>query len=788
MRLWSRSLVALLVVLVAGALWPMTPAEAASNSFVDDDTSRFEPFIETAKEAGLVNGCNPPENDRVCPHHLVTRGNMAIMLARAIGAQTSQSDHFDDDDGHLAEGAIDALIDAGIPMSCDKAMVCPDRPITRGEMATLITRAFSWDHLGNPEQYLDLDGSPFRAALAKLADRGGLLTCDPPVNRRLCPDATVRRDEALYALIAVMRLQPTATVAQEPDLPPLGFGDGFDELSLWDGREPSSRNRVRLTDDGYRDNALRVGIPEGSHYGADFKLHLDDAADEVPEGLFFRYFVKFDEDWRTTSSGKLPGFSGVYGSSGKGGYRSSTARPGWSARLMFGPNHTTDNRIDLGYYVYHLGQETRYGDGLHWNEAGRLQPGDWYCLEGEVEMNTLGLADGALRAWVDGTPAFDISGLEFRRPSEPEIKIESFWFNVYYGGKAVAPQDLGLTIDEVVVDTHRVGCGAGEGTTTSGGGDFDGDGYRDQVWWDRCPGGTCFWLETTTESGKVVTRQNADGAWFGLETHRLGLATGDVDGDDRTDVVYRGRCDDSVPCWRVHDARGGMRAGENWGDDARFSAASTSLVLGDWNGDGFDDIAYRGICASDDRACWRVHLSSGDRFESPRSWGVPPDRAKTPIAADITGDGRDDLVYQAPCDENRCWFAQVSKQQGSFDAPIILGGVREGDGADLEWIDFDGDGISDLVSWKGNPESSKIEVRFMRTRHLGLTIPLAHFDREIQDVALRRLDERSPVQALVQLACKKDQSCVAYLVAPSAERLVDPTRFRFQGPAVDWIE
>jgi hypothetical protein len=566
-------------------------------------------------------------------------------------------------------------------------------------------------------------------------------------------------------------LEPVVTAPSDTDLPPLDFGDSFDELSLWDGRSPSSRNRVRLTEKGYRDNALRVTIPEGSHFGADFKLHLDDA-DEAPDELYFRYYLKLDADWKTTSSGKLPGFSGVYGSSGKGGLVSRPSQPGWSARLMFTPARGDDNRVGLGYYVYHLGQETRYGDGLTWNEAGRLRPGDWYCVEGAVETNTPGLADGALHAWVDGTPVFDLSGLEFRRPDEPEITIESFWFNVYYGGKAVAPQDLGLTFDEVVVDTARVGCGAGEGTSRASVGDFNGNGYNDRVWWDTCPGGTCFWTETTTETGKKVSRRNGDSAWFSLETHRQGLATGDVDGDGRTEVVYRGRCDDSQPCWRVHDAT--LKV-ENWGDGARFSPSTRSLTLGDWNGDGLDDIVYQGLCADDDRPCWRMHPSVGDRFATARSWGTPPQGITAPMAADITGDGRDDLVYRAPCDENECWFALVSGK-GAFAEPVLLGGVREAAQANLDWIDFDGDGSSDLVSWSGDAESSKIEVRFMRTRHLGVTIPLAHFDRQIQDVSLRRLRAESPVQALVQLACGNKGPCVEYLVAPSAERLIDPRR------------
>ena len=143
----------------------------------------------------------------------------------------------------------------------------------------------------------------------------------------------------------------------------------------------------------------------------------------------------------------------------------------YSARMKFAGNRPDDPRARLGYYVYHLGQERRYGDGMQWNQAGMLQPGEWYCIEGQIQLNNPGVADGALRGWVDGTPAFEANGIEFRRPGEPAIRIESFWFNVYYGGKPTANKDLGLTFDEVAVDGKRIGCGDGPGEIAPGTGD-----------------------------------------------------------------------------------------------------------------------------------------------------------------------------------------------------------------------------------------------------------------------------------------------------------------------------
>ena len=53
--------------------------------FVDDDGSVFEREIELLAAAGITKGCNPPTNDRFCPHAPVRRGELAAFLHRAIG-------------------------------------------------------------------------------------------------------------------------------------------------------------------------------------------------------------------------------------------------------------------------------------------------------------------------------------------------------------------------------------------------------------------------------------------------------------------------------------------------------------------------------------------------------------------------------------------------------------------------------------------------------------------------------------------------------------------------------
>src|SRR5690606_8634069 len=58
-------------------------AADASDRFIDDDDSVFESDIDALASVGVTRGCNPPANDRFCPHDPVTRGQMASFLARA---------------------------------------------------------------------------------------------------------------------------------------------------------------------------------------------------------------------------------------------------------------------------------------------------------------------------------------------------------------------------------------------------------------------------------------------------------------------------------------------------------------------------------------------------------------------------------------------------------------------------------------------------------------------------------------------------------------------------------
>ena len=68
-------------LLVLAVLAPVA-VYAAGGTFTDDDTSVFEADIEWMASTGITFGCNPPDNDNYCPDRAVTRGQMAAFMHR----------------------------------------------------------------------------------------------------------------------------------------------------------------------------------------------------------------------------------------------------------------------------------------------------------------------------------------------------------------------------------------------------------------------------------------------------------------------------------------------------------------------------------------------------------------------------------------------------------------------------------------------------------------------------------------------------------------------------------
>jgi hypothetical protein len=172
-----------------------TPGLGATTFRDVPTTSIFYADIEWLATEGITTGCNPPLNDLFCPTDLVTRGQMAAFLDRALGLRDGPNAFADDDDS-VFEANINALAAAGITTGCNPPVntaYCPTDFVTRGQMAAFLVRAFGLPP--GPERFVDDDGSVFEADIEALAAAGITLGCNPPANTMFCPNDLITRQQ-----------------------------------------------------------------------------------------------------------------------------------------------------------------------------------------------------------------------------------------------------------------------------------------------------------------------------------------------------------------------------------------------------------------------------------------------------------------------------------------------------------------------------------------------------------------------------------------------------------------
>lgn len=264
--MWTSALVA--AIALATAILP------PGGTFVDDDGSIHEGSIEAIAAEGITQGCNPPANSRFCPDDVVTRGQMAAFLARALELGASDLDHFVDDDGHLFEEAVDQLADARITIGCNPPAndrFCPDQPMTRGEMAAMLVRAFDYPVVDD-DFFVDDDGHVFEGVVNRLAAAGVTVGCNPPANDRFCPDRPVTRGQMATFLT---RALPLAAIQPPPRVEELVQ---IEPRSAWGARDAIPSLMVQHTVESL--TVHHAGTQTGSTGPAQFRgwqnFHLDD--------------------------------------------------------------------------------------------------------------------------------------------------------------------------------------------------------------------------------------------------------------------------------------------------------------------------------------------------------------------------------------------------------------------------------------------------------------------------------------------------------------------------------
>ena len=118
------------------------PPAISQSRFDDVDAASFHaPFIERLAELGVTRGCG--DGSGFCPDRTVTRAQMAAFLSRAYNLQDGPDPGFSDVASDAWYGAdVARLAASGMTVGCgDGTRFCPSRDTTRAQMAAFLWRA-----------------------------------------------------------------------------------------------------------------------------------------------------------------------------------------------------------------------------------------------------------------------------------------------------------------------------------------------------------------------------------------------------------------------------------------------------------------------------------------------------------------------------------------------------------------------------------------------------------------------------------------------------------------------
>lgn len=234
------------------------------------------------------------------------------------------------------------------------------------------------------------------------------------------------------------------------------------------------------------------------------------------------------------------------------------------------------------------------------------------------------------------------------------------------------------------------------------------------------------WVAVSTTRISPVTLEEEDtfvvsnwGGPFNLDEDGsdpwVDFMTGDFNGDGRTDVIARDATDQT---WKV--ARAVTRISEDGNVQDAFqsdtggqwpgAAVWEAIRVGDYNGDGRDDLAGRDA----NTGLWRVSLTSlsdsgNILIPSPENWCVDTSCVGAFVAFEVGDYNGDDAADIAMLSEpqgdagNRQWAVLLSNGADAF-VNDLAGLLSQGNWVDITVGDYSGDGLDDIAARNGAGE------------------------------------------------------------------------------------
>ena len=158
---------------------------------------------------GVLQGC---DDELYCPDRPVSRAQLATMVFNALEMEPLEEGPFADVEGNRHAGAINAIAAAGITVGCGEGLFCPGDTVSREQLASLFVRAF--DIPATSTQHFDDLSRSHGANVNALAEVGIAAGCSEPLNYFCSQDEVLRWHSALF-------LARTLDLVERVELTPL---------------------------------------------------------------------------------------------------------------------------------------------------------------------------------------------------------------------------------------------------------------------------------------------------------------------------------------------------------------------------------------------------------------------------------------------------------------------------------------------------------------------------------------------------------------------------------------
>lgn len=160
------------------------------------DSSVHRNDIERLDASGLTKGCG---EDLFCPLQPVSREQMASFLARGLELRAQRDVPFRDVLDSVHRGDIGAIAAEAITYGCSDDRYCPHHDVTRAQMASFLVRALDLPPARDLSAFSDVPRSNVhRADIAALAQAGITKGCG---GDRYCPDQPITREQMASFLV-----------------------------------------------------------------------------------------------------------------------------------------------------------------------------------------------------------------------------------------------------------------------------------------------------------------------------------------------------------------------------------------------------------------------------------------------------------------------------------------------------------------------------------------------------------------------------------------------------------